>query len=243
MIVADSHCIFRLGISRILEQHSDLRVVAEAETYGETLTAAMQWQAEVLLFEAQLIGEVAQAVSAILSKAPELRIVVVGDMAPAAQTLEMLRRGAQGVVDRSIEPDLLVKCVRCVASGEPWLSHQITHWILGAYRNLAAHSGTSNTRLTPKEVFIANCVVQGMRNKDIAEQARTTEQVVKNYLRKIFHKVQVSDRMELAMYLVEHPIQDGIPLDLDKRDVSVRPVAAEQPKPKAAAAAAAAAGR
>ena len=144
-------------------------------------------------------------------------------------------------MDRSIEPELLVKCVRCVAAGEPWLSHQITHWLLGAYRNLAAHSGSSSTRLTPKEVFIANCVVQGMRNKDIAQEAHTTEQVVKNYLRKIFHKVKVADRMELAMYLIEHPIQDGIPLQLDKKDAS--PATGASPQATALKVAAAAAGR
>lgn len=233
VIVADSHSIFRLGLSRILEQDARLCIVGEAETYPATLAVVVQTPAEVLLFEAQLAGELAPAVSAILGKAPALRIIVVGDQAPASQTLDMLRRGAMGIVDRSIEPEMLVKCVRCVAEGEPWLSHQITHWLLAAYRNLAAHSGDSSVRLTPKEVFIANCVVQGMRNKDIATEARTTEQVVKNYLRKIFHKVQVSDRMELAMYLLEHPIQDGLPLDL----------AEKPPEPPKACAAAAGAGR
>ena len=241
VIVADSHSIYRLGLSRTLEQNPDIRVAAEAETYPEALTAAAQSHADVLLLEAELLGEMVQAVSAILAKAPGLRIVVVGDLAPAAQTLEMLRRGAQGVVERSIEPELMVKCVRCVAAGEPWLSHQVTHWLLGAYRNLAAHSGHSSTRLTAKEVFIANCVVQGMRNKDIAEEAGTTEQVVKNYLRKIFQKVKVADRMELAMYLLEHPIQDGIPLELERTDARPevrKPTAAESSKPKVAAAAA-----
>ncbi len=75
VVVADSHSIYRLGLSRILEQHSQIRVVAEAETYSETLAAAMQNPAEVLLFEAQLTGELAQAVSAILAKAPGLRII------------------------------------------------------------------------------------------------------------------------------------------------------------------------
>ena len=149
----------------------------------------------------------------------------------------MLRRGAQGVVERSIDPVLLVKCVRKVAEGEPWLSHQITHWLLAAYRNLSANGGNPSGRLTPKEVFIANCVAQGMRNKDIAVDAHTTEQVVKNYLRKIFDKLAVKDRMELAMFLVTHPLQDGVPLHLSEPEKNAEKKAPDAvPAPKVAAA-------
>lgn len=64
-------------------------------------------------------------------------------------------------------------------------------------------------RLSDKEMLIISGVTQGLKNKDIAREVGTTEQVVKNYLRKIYDKLQVSDRLELALYSMHHRLLDG----------------------------------
>ncbi|MGB0064362.1 MAG: LuxR C-terminal-related transcriptional regulator, partial [Terracidiphilus sp.] len=61
-------------------------------------------------------------------------------------------------------------------------------------------------RLSPKEMSIITCITQGKRNKEIAFQLGTTEQVIKNYLRKIYDKLGVSDRLELALYCLHNKI-------------------------------------
>ena len=59
-------------------------------------------------------------------------------------------------------------------------------------------------RLTPKEMQIVALIVQGCKNKDIATQLGTKEQVIKNYLRSIYDKTGVSDRLELALFTIHH---------------------------------------
>jgi DNA-binding CsgD family transcriptional regulator len=66
------------------------------------------------------------------------------------------------------------------------------------------------TQLTPKETVIVSCVTQGMKNKEIAVRVGTTEQVVKNYLRKVYDKLGVADRLELALYCLSHHVVDGV---------------------------------
>jgi DNA-binding NarL/FixJ family response regulator len=61
-------------------------------------------------------------------------------------------------------------------------------------------------RLTPKELRIVALIVQGFKNKEIAKQLGTTEQVIKNYLRNVYDKIGVSDRLELALFTVHHRI-------------------------------------
>ena len=61
-------------------------------------------------------------------------------------------------------------------------------------------------KLSPKEMAIITCITQGKRNKEIAYQLGTTEQVIKNYLRKIYDKLGVSDRLELALYCLHNKI-------------------------------------
>ena len=61
-------------------------------------------------------------------------------------------------------------------------------------------------RLTPKELKITAFIVQGCKNKEIAVRLGTTEQVIKNYLRSIYDKTGVSDRLELALFTIHHRI-------------------------------------
>jgi two-component system, NarL family, nitrate/nitrite response regulator NarL len=64
---------------------------------------------------------------------------------------------------------------------------------------------------------IITCITQGKRNKEIAFQLGTTEQVIKNYLRKIYDKLGVSDRLELALYCLHNKI---IQSDVDEETVA-----------------------
>jgi len=206
VVIADTQSIYRVGIRKIFALEDDIRMVAQAETLGQTLAAVAKHPTDVVLFEAAITPNPAEAVSEILKKAPRAKIIVVLVEPDEEDTVDLLRRGVQGIVSRSISPDLLVKCVRKVAAGETWLDNQGVNWVLEAYRSQAAQltSPRPKTRISDKELLIISCVTQGMRNKEIAVELGTTEQVVKNYLRKIYDKLGVSDRLELALYCIHH---------------------------------------
>jgi len=211
VIIADSQAIFRVGIRKVLAVEDDLRMVAQAESLGQTLAAVAKYPADVLLFESRISQNPTEAASEILKRNPDLKIVVItGELEPS-QTVEYLRRGVKGIVTRSIAPDLLVKCMRKVAEGETWLDNRGVNWIIEAYRSQAAllTSPRPKNRLSDKELPIVSCVAQGMRNKEIAQEIGTTEQVVKNYLRKVYDKLGVSDRLELALYCIHHRLMEG----------------------------------
>src|SRR5208337_3970164 len=126
-------------------------------------------------------------------------------------TLELFRRGVHAIVSREVEPEMLVDCLRKVSKGEPWLDGRATQWVLEAYRTQGSRAGAPRPKvqLTPKEALIVSCVTQGMKNKEIALRVGTTEQVVKNYLRKVYDKLGVADRLELALYCLNHHVVDN----------------------------------
>src|SRR5256885_12471795 len=133
------------------------------------------------------------------------------DVCSSDLTVEYFRRGVRGILPRSIAPEMLVKCVRKVAVGETWIDNQSVNWVIEAYRAQAVQltSPRPKTKLSDKELLIISCVTQGMRNKEIANEIGTTEQVVKNYLRKVYDKLGVSDRLELALYCIHHRLLQG----------------------------------
>ncbi|MBZ5566298.1 MAG: response regulator transcription factor [Acidobacteriia bacterium] len=210
VIIADSQAIFRVGIRKVLAVEDDLRVVAQAESLAQTFSAVAKFPADLLLFESRLSPHAPEAASEVLKRAPGIKIVVIASETDAEQTVEYLRRGVCGIVTRAIAPDLLVRSVRKVAEGEIWLDNRGVNWIIEAYRSQATllTSPRPKNRLSPKEMLVVSCVSQGMRNKEIAVEVKTSEQVIKNYLRKIYDKLGVSDRLELALYCIHHRLMD-----------------------------------
>src|SRR5271165_3795923 len=212
VIVADTQAIFRAGLRKVFALEDDIRVVGQAETLAQTQSAVAKFSADVLIFEAALTPNPVDAVAELLRQYPLLRFVVVTPNADEELTLELFRRGTHGIVSREVEPELLVECLRKVVAGETWLDSQAVHWVMEAYRNQNSRPSGSRPKvqLTPKETLIVSCVTQGMKNKEIALRVGTTEQVVKNYLRKVYDKLGVADRLELALYCLSHHIVDGV---------------------------------
>ena len=211
VIVADTQAIFRAGLRKIFAVEDDIRVVGQAETLDQALSAAKKFSADVLIFEAALSTHPVEAVADLMRQTPGIRIVVVTTEPNEELTLELFRRGVHGIVSREVDPDLLVDCLHKVALGEPWLDSRATQWVLEAYRTQSSRpaSGRSKVQLTPKESLIVSCVTQGMKNKEIAVRVGTTEQVVKNYLRKVYDKLGVADRLELALYCLNNRVLDN----------------------------------
>jgi len=211
VILADSQTIFRVGLRKVFALEDDLRVVGQAESFGQAIAALSKFAADVILFEAALAANPADAVAELLRRAPGTKVVVLTANSEEEQTLEFFRRGAHGIVDRAVAPEQLIECLRKVAQGELWLQPQAVNWVLNAYRTQATRpiANPPKVHLTHKELLIVSCVAQGMKNKEIAQRVNTTEQVVKNYLRKVYDKLGVSDRLELALYCLHHRLLDG----------------------------------
>jgi len=210
IVIADSEAIFRAGMSKIFTQEPDLEVIAQTDSLAQTLATVSETESDVILFEAGLSLTPAEAISEVMRRAlPPARVILVSQRSSEHETVDYLRRGVRGILTRSVSPELLVRCVRKVSAGETWLDNQGVNWIIDAYRSQAQlGSGKQALRFSEKEMLIISGVTQGLKNKDIAVQVGTTEQVVKNYLRKIYDKLGVADRLELALYSMHRKLLD-----------------------------------
>lgn len=212
LIVADSEAIFRVGMGKIFALEKDLEVVAQTDTLSQTFNVVSSTPADVILFEAGLSPNPAESVSEVIRRSqPGTKVIVISHFTGEEETVDYLRRGVRGILTRSVSPDLLVRCVRKVSVGETWLDNQGVNWVIEAYRTQAEHGASpkQQLRLSEKEMLIIGGVTQGLKNKEIAMEVGTTEQVVKNYLRKIYDKLGVSDRLELALYSMHRRLLDG----------------------------------
>jgi two-component system, NarL family, nitrate/nitrite response regulator NarL len=213
IILADSQAIYRVGMRKVFALEDDIRVVAQVAEIENLHAAVQRFPADIVLLEASLLDGTTDAIPQLVRLSPETKIIVQALATDESRTVELYRRGVRGIIPRSISPDLLVKCVRKIAQGETWIDNKSVNWVIEAYRSHAASPANPRTqpRLSAKEHAIIYCITQGKRNKEIASQIGTTEQVIKNYLRKIYDKLGVSDRLELALFCLNHQLTPDAP--------------------------------
>ena len=199
IILADSQAIFRAGAAKVLAVEDDFRIVAQCENTERMLAAVESFRANVLIFSTAMHVDIRKLVE--LTKTTKTRLVIV--IESSDNSAQYIQLGIGGVVFRNVSGTSLVECVRKVAKGESWI--QDTGAAAEATENDIVGARVRD-RLTPKELRIVALIVQGFKNKEIATQLGTTEQVIKNYLRNVYDKIGVSDRLELALFTIHHRI-------------------------------------
>ncbi len=198
VILADSQSIFRAGAARVLALEDDLRIVAQCDDVTKLMTASAAHQGAVVLY-ASALSVNDKTFFAQLHDVSSRAIVITEN---GESVSEELTRQLFGVVFRSVSGPELVDAVRKVSRGQRCVQHAN----LTVLQSPDSVGSRVRDRLTPKEMQIVALIVQGCKNKDIAMQLGTKEQVIKNYLRGIYDKTGVSDRLELALFVIHHKV-------------------------------------
>jgi DNA-binding NarL/FixJ family response regulator len=175
-----------------------MRIVAQCEDRTRLLTSVAANRNAVVVFSSAICTDL-NAMLALLAEADSLGILIAekSEHLPETHALRLA-----GVIGRSITGPELIECVRRVARGQRWVQRgNVT--MMPPPDDVGARV---RDRLTPKEMQIVALIVQGRKNKDIATQLNTKEQVIKNYLRSIYDKIGVSDRLELALFTLHHRV-------------------------------------
>ena len=198
LILADNQAIFRAGAARVLAVEDDIRIVAQCEDEPRLLSAVDAFHNAVVLVAASLGLDIPALVDRL--KPFSSSIILISEN--HEEVSEEIAHRLNGMIYRSVGGTDLVECVRAVSRGQRYLQRtNIT--TMQAADTVGARV---RDRLTPKEMQIVALIVQGCKNKDIARQLGTKEQVIKNYLRGIYDKTGVSDRLELALFTIHHQV-------------------------------------
>ena len=198
VILADNQAIFRAGAARVLALEDKVSIVAQCEDAAHLENALDAHAGAILLVSASLQADA----GGLIARAREAgsRVILVAEN--GAEVADALARSLDGIVFRSVSGPELIDCVRRVAAGQRSMQHSNVTSILAQ----DAVGARVRDRLTPKEIQIVALITQGCKNKQIAIQLNTKEQVIKNYLRSIYDKTGVSDRLELALFTIHHRV-------------------------------------
>jgi DNA-binding NarL/FixJ family response regulator len=197
IVLADNQAIFRAGTAKILAIEDDFRIIAQCGDPVRLFQTMETFRGATLIFASSLKLNTLQLMARVRSTGG--RAVAIAENHEPLQPF--LADGVNGAVHRSVSGPSLIDCMRRIIQGERGV---IANGCQGTIHEDDPVGARVRDRLTPKEMKIVALIIQGCKNKEIALRLFTTEQVVKNYLRSIYDKTGVSDRLELALFTIHH---------------------------------------
>ena len=213
IVVADDHPVVRFGVKNILTADLGFTVVGEAEDGDVAITETLEKEPDILLLDLQMPRLPGlEAMRAIMGRSPRVKIVLLTSTITTQQVIEALQIGARGIVLKDAVSGELSEALRAVISGDYWINGQRVVNLLKALHDLmqeaAAVPEKKTYGLTPRELEVVTCIVEGCSNKDIAKQFTISEETVKRHLSNVFDKTGVSTRLELALFAIAHKLVD-----------------------------------
>ncbi|MGH9403456.1 MAG: LuxR C-terminal-related transcriptional regulator [Terriglobia bacterium] len=208
VLIVDQEAVFRLGLRRLLMMEEGLTVVGEAENVTQAIHLARRAKPDLIFIQAELVPEKSMdALSRLRSASAGCKVVITATMVTNGSPLHYVRAGASGMILKSVDPRLFIKCARKVMESEVWLPKHEVAQMAHMFGNAPIELPRPADTLTPREKVIISYLVQGWRNREIASHLSISEQTVKNHLRAVYDKVGVSDRLELVLYVMHQRLQ------------------------------------
>jgi DNA-binding NarL/FixJ family response regulator len=211
VVVADDHPVVRFGVKNMLENEPGFEVVGEAEDGDVAITETLEREPDILLLDVmmpRLPG--LEALRAIMEKSSRVKIILLTSTITTQQIIEALQIGARGIVLKDAAASDLSKSMRAVLSGDYWIGGERVVNLVAALNELMKQAAATPEKktygLTPRELEVVTCIVEGCSNKDVAKQFAISEETVKRHLSNIFDKTGVSTRLELALFAIAHKL-------------------------------------
>lgn len=211
VVVADDHPVVRFGVRNMLEHDPAFQIVGEAGDGDEAITQTLDLEPDVLLLDVQMPRLPGlEAMRAIMDRSPRVKIIILTSTVSTQQVIEALQIGARGIVLKDSVAADLTTAMRAVLSGDYWIGGERVMNLVTALNDLMKQAAATPERktygLTPRELDVVTCIVEGCSNKDVAKQFTISEETVKRHLSNIFDKTGVSTRLELALFAIAHKL-------------------------------------
>jgi two-component system, NarL family, nitrate/nitrite response regulator NarL len=211
IVIADDHPILRDGLRKLLEAEPDFVVVGEACDGHEAVARVKELEPDVLLLDLLMPGASYLEVLRAVAEGGRTRPLLLTASIEPGETVKALEAGARGIVLKDVATQLLMKAIRTVSAGEYWVARESVGSLVGTFRTRPSHAPDRQFGLTRRELEIVTTVATGLTNKDIARRFSLSEETVKHHLTKIFSKLGVANRVELALFAINEQLVTPTP--------------------------------
>jgi len=210
ILLIDDHTLFRSGVRILLQRQPDFEVVAEAGDGVEGIKRAKELKPDVVLLDLNLPGlSGLESLQLLTQDLPSCAVIILTVSEEADELGQALRDGARGYLVKNIDADVLTSAIRRAAAGESVIAESMTAKLVEQFRGQAtlaaqAPGHAERHRLTARETQIVQCLARGASNKVIARELDVSESTVKIHVQNVLKKLNLTSRVQVAVYAVEH---------------------------------------
>jgi DNA-binding NarL/FixJ family response regulator len=205
VLLVDDDALVRAGLRIILSSADDLEVVGEADDGARVVAAVREHRPDVVLMDirmAEMDGITATAALRRLDRPPQ--ILVLTTFQADEQVMSALRAGASGFLVKDTPPAEIINAVRVVATGDAIISPSVTRTLLSHFADGQASerrraAAERLAALTDREREVAAAIASGASNAEVATQLFMSEATVKSHVSRLFTKLDVGNRVQIAI--------------------------------------------
>lgn len=213
ILLIDDHTLFRSGVKQLLELEADMEVVAEATNGVEGVKRAKEHQPDVILLDLNMPGMSGLETLHLLGQeVPGVPVLILTVSEDAEVLGQALRKGAKGYLTKHIDADKLTSAIRKAQAGQAVIAENMTAKLVAQFKSQPPPGSTvgptERDRLTARELDIVKCLARGDSNKEIAKRLEVAESTVKVHVQNILKKLHLTGRVQVAVYAVEHGLQE-----------------------------------
>jgi len=205
VLIVDDHTLFRSGIRSLLQRHPEFSVIDETGDGLEGIKRAKSLQADVVLLDLHMPGiSGPEAIRLLREQAPHSKVLMLTVSEDGDDLMRTLQAGAAGYLVKNIETEALTDAIRRAAHGETVVSPVMMGKLVQGMRQQGQPLPPGKEKLSPREREIMGCLARGDSNKEIARTLSLAESTIKIHVQNIFKKLNLSSRVQAAVYAVEH---------------------------------------
>ena len=207
IVLVDDHTLFRKGLAELLERDGLVSVVAMTGNPDDVRGLLRKHEPDVLILDLNMpdadgINEMQQ----LKQEGFALPILILTVSEAEEDLARALRAGANGYLLKSMEPDEVVDAVQRAVKGDTAVAPAMTAKLINLLDNKTSSSNSLLDSLTQREREILAHLAKGGSNKAIARELDISYDTVKLHVRHILAKLNLSSRVEAAVYAVEHKL-------------------------------------
>jgi DNA-binding NarL/FixJ family response regulator len=208
ILIIEDNRVLRDGITAMLNEQADMRVVATIGSGNNILLKASQAKPHVILMDMGMKGfKDVSAVESIRKEMPEAKIIGMGFVPTQSDIVEFVEAGASGFILKVATVKEFLGTIRSVVQGVKVLPPSLAGSLFSHVIELALKKGngkiTNAVRMTKREREIVVLIADGLSNKEIARQLNIATHTVKSHVHNIMEKLALHTRLQIAKYTRE----------------------------------------
>ncbi len=212
VLIVDDHEIIRVGLQTVLSRQDSINVVGEASTVKDAVREACYLKPDVVLMDVRLSGgSGVDACRAIRDSCPGTRVLFLSAYEDDEAVLAAVVGGASGYLLKHVNAEGLARAIHAAAEGQSILDPAITQPLLTLMQlQKEEASSPQRTTLSTQQQRVLALVAEGQTNKEIGVSLELSDKTVKNYIRFIFQKLNVTRRAQAAAFFIrDFPRRNG----------------------------------